>query len=96
MVLQAVSDMYEGFYDKAVVVTGDGDFACLVKFLQEKQRFLTLISPNHKRASVLLKRAVSGNIIFLERFKTRLEYFRTGKINEKAPLGDGTRMGASS
>lgn len=89
LVLQAVSDMYEGNYENALVVTGDGDFACLVKFLQEKNRFSLLLSPNHKRASVLLKKAVSGDIIFLERFKDRLKY-------EKAPVWDGTRMGAFS
>lgn len=74
LVLQAVSDMYENLYDSAVVITGDGDFACLVNFLKEKNRFRTLLSPNHKKASVLLRRAVSGNIVFLERFKNRLEY----------------------
>lgn len=74
LVLQAVSDMYEGSYDNAVIVTGDGDFACLVKFLQERERFFALISPNHKRASVLLRKALSGNIIFLKQFQGRLEY----------------------
>lgn len=92
MVLQATSDMYEKYYDKAVLITGDGDFACLVKFLQEKERFLVLISPNHRKASVLLRRVVSGNIVFLERMKNRLERIR----NEKTPMRDGTRTGAFS
>ncbi len=74
LVLQVVSDMYENEYEKALIVTGDGDFACLVKFLQGKERFLTLISPNHKRASILLRKAVLGNIIFLKQFRERLEY----------------------
>lgn len=73
LVLQATSDMYEGAYNNAVLITGDGDFACLVKFLQEKGHFQVLISPNHRKASVLLRRAVSGNIVFLERFRNRLE-----------------------
>ncbi len=92
MVLEAVSDMYENEYEKGVIVRGDGDFACLVKFLQEKERFLTLISPNHKRASVLLRNAVSGDVVFIERFKDRLMF----RKNEKAPVRDGIRMGASS
>jgi len=91
LVLQTVSDMYEKTYDKAVIVSGDGDFACLVNFLQEKNHFGTLICPNHKKASVLLRKSVSGNIFFVERFRDRLEFRK-----EKAPLRDGTRMGASS
>ena len=74
MVLQAVSDMYEHAYDKAVLITGDGDFACLVNFLQEKNRLRALLSPNHKKASVLLRKAVPNSIFFLERFRNKLEY----------------------
>ncbi len=95
LVLQTVSDMYEKTYDKAIIVSGDGDFACLVTFLQEKYRFETLLCPNHKKASVLLRQAVSGNIYFIERFRERLEY-HNDRVKEKAPLRDGTRMGASS
>ncbi|MBI2075589.1 MAG: NYN domain-containing protein [Candidatus Harrisonbacteria bacterium] len=76
MVLQAASDMYEKFFDKAVVVTGDGDFACLVNFLKDRKKFEVVMSPSAKKASVLLKRAVPENIVFLERFRGRLEYVR--------------------
>jgi uncharacterized LabA/DUF88 family protein len=95
LVLQAVSDMYENSYDKALVITGDGDFACLVTFLQDKQRFLTLISPNHAKASVLLRRAVAGNIVSLKQFQKRLEYVRSSR-KEETPVRDGTRKEASS
>lgn len=74
LVLQAVSDMYEKFYDKAVIVSGDGDFACLVNFLKEKECLKVLLSPNHRKASVLLRKAVPNSIVFLERFQTKLEY----------------------
>lgn len=74
LVLQAVSDLCERLYDKAVLVTGDGDFACLVNFLKEKKQLEVLLSPNHKKASVLLRKAVPNNIVFLERFRSRLEY----------------------
>ncbi len=74
LVLQAVSDMYESLYDQAILVSGDGDFTCLVNFLQEKKRFKVVLSPNHKKASVLLRKAAPNNIVFLERFKDRLQY----------------------
>ena len=76
MVLQAVSDMYEQRYDKALLVTGDGDFACLVYFLNERNKLEAVLSPSHKKASVLLRKAVPEKILFLERFKDRLEYGR--------------------
>lgn len=74
LVLQAVSDMYEKLYDNAIIVSGDGDFACLINFLKQKGGFKTILSPNHKKASVLIRKIVSGNIIFLERFRNMLEY----------------------
>ncbi len=74
LVLQAVSDMYESLYDSAVLVTGDGDFACLVKFLKEKARFKVVISPNYKKASVLLRKVTPNSMVFLDRFEKRLKY----------------------
>lgn len=83
MVLQAVSDMYEEYYDKAVLVTGDGDFACLVNFLKERNRLKVVLSPNHKKASVLLRKAVPDSIVFLERFRNRLQYTKDKRNNGK-------------
>ncbi len=83
LVLQAVSDMYEALYEKAVIVTGDGDFACLVNFFKEKKRLKIVLSPNHKKASILLRRAVPDNIVFLERFRDRLAYDKNGEIGRK-------------
>lgn len=74
MVLQAVSDMYEHFFEKAVIVTGDGDFACLITFLKDRNRFEMVLSPNSKKASVLLKKSAPEHILFLERFRSRLAY----------------------
>ena len=77
-------------YEQVVLVTGDGDFACLVTFLQNKGRFDTLISPNYRKASVLLRKAVSGDIVFLEEMKNRLALVDTPR-NEKAPARDQPR-----
>ncbi len=37
LVLCCVRDVYEQGFDKAVLVSSDGDYACLVKFLQKKK-----------------------------------------------------------
>jgi len=79
LVLQAVSDMYESLYDSAVLVTGDGDFACLVKFLKEKARFKVVISPNYKKASVLLRKVAPNSIVFLDRFENRFKYEKNNR-----------------
>lgn len=55
-------------YDKAVVVSGDGDFNCLYKFLSEKKKLGRIIIPNLKAQSSLLKD--------FENYKTFLEYER--------------------
>jgi len=57
LVLEAVRGVYENKFDKAVIVSSDGDYAGLVKFLQEKQKLLAILSPSSsKKCSVLLKR----------------------------------------
>ncbi len=71
LVLQTVCDFYESKFDNAIVVSGDGDFACLVKFLQEKRKLEFILSPNHKKCSILLKRA-GTKIAFLEEFRSFL------------------------
>lgn len=57
LVLQTVCDTYEKKYDDAVIVTSDGDYACLVRFLLKKGKNATILSPHpaHK-CSILLKR----------------------------------------
>ena len=73
LVLQAVSSMYEGRYDKCILISGDGDFACLVRFLFKKGRFGALVSPNRDRCSIFLKQA-APRVTYLEELRTKLEY----------------------
>lgn len=57
LVLQATCDAYENKFDNALLVSSDGDYAGLVSFLQEKQKFLIVLSPHLKdTCSILLKR----------------------------------------
>ena len=43
-------------YDKAVIVTGDGDFYCLVKHWIEHEKLEQVLVPNYFKFSALLKR----------------------------------------
>lgn len=42
-------------YDKAVVVTGDGDFHCLIEYLMKKKKLGKVLIPNRKKYSRLLE-----------------------------------------
>jgi uncharacterized LabA/DUF88 family protein len=65
LVVQAVSQYFEENIIKVVLVTGDGDFACLVKFFQSKRCAITLLAPNKRFCSYLLKKT-NTPIVFLD------------------------------
>lgn len=83
LVLQAMIDYKE--YDKAVIVTGDGDFGCLVRYLYNQDKLKKVISPNREKCSILLTRAAKEKIIFMNNLKRKLQYKK-----EKTPLKDKT------
>ncbi len=60
-------------YDKAVIVSGDGDFYCLLKFLQERSKIKGLIIPNRHSESSLLKE-FNKYKSFIYREKEKLEF----------------------
>ena len=41
-------------YDKAIIVSGDGDFHCLIEYLEKKEKLGRVIIPNRKVYSQLL------------------------------------------
>ncbi|WKZ30798.1 MAG: NYN domain-containing protein [Candidatus Dojkabacteria bacterium] len=40
-------------YDKAIIVSGDGDFSCLIQFLVKRKKLLALLTPNSKYSQLL-------------------------------------------
>ena len=57
LLLKAASDYYEGELNKAVLVASDGDYAPLVKMLQNKNSIKVILSPAvAQKCSILLKR----------------------------------------
>lgn len=59
-------------FDKAVIVSGDGDFHCLVKYLHEQNKLYKLIIPNSEHFSSLL-RGFMKYIVFINDLRSRLE-----------------------
>lgn len=75
LVLHTVSNFYEEKYDKAILVTGDGDFACLANFLTKKKRLRVILCPNSNKCSNLLRQHSNNfRLTFLEEFRGKLEY----------------------
>ena len=58
-------------YDKAIIISGDGDFHCLVKYLAQKSRLLKLMAPSRSGVSSLL-REFGEYVIFVEDLKASL------------------------
>ena len=65
LVLHAATIQYPK-YDKAVIVSGDGDFYCLHEYLEKKKKLLRIVIPNSKSESSLLKT--------FQKYKTFIEY----------------------
>ena len=61
-----------GNYDKAVIVSGDGDFYCLHEYLAVKRKLGRIIIPNLKSQSSLLKKFQSHKT-FIEYERHKLE-----------------------
>ena len=53
LVLHAMIE-YEN-YDKAIIVSGDGDFHCLIEYLESNHKLAKIIVPNKKYSSLLRK-----------------------------------------
>ena len=62
-------------YDKAIIVTGDGDFYCLVKYLIGKNKLKALVIPNQFKFSALLKLKEFGPYLrYMNDLKGKLGY----------------------
>ena len=75
LVLHASAIEYPN-YDKAIIVSGDGDFACLIEFLEENNKLLHVFTPNSKYSKLL--RPYSKYIVELSQLRSSLEYQKTG------------------
>jgi len=72
-------------YEKAIIVSSDGDFYSLVSHLYKIKKLEVVLSPYAKTCSALLKKSAKGNITFMAPLAKKLKV-----QNEKAPRQDGT------
>ena len=92
LVLQAMIEFEQ--YDKAVLVSGDGDFQCLAKYLHEQDKLGAMLIPNQRKFSALLKfDYLKPYHRFVSDLRGKLEYIPNKKKN---PRKDETLKGKSS
>lgn len=62
-------------FDKAIIVTGDGDFYCLVEYLNKHDKLEKLLIPDRNKFSSLFRR-FNSDIAFMNGLKNKLEYIK--------------------
>lgn len=71
LVLWAMKEMSN--YDKAIIVSGDGDFYCLVEYLESKKRLKYLLAPNAHYSQ--LYNRYEEYIVRLDQHRRELAYY---------------------
>lgn len=71
LVLYAAAKTFN-LYNQAVIVSGDGDFRCLIEFLIEHKKFNKILCPNNHYSSLL--REYSNSIDIIGKARQSLEY----------------------
>ena len=82
LVLQAMIDINS--YNQALIITGDGDFYCLVKHLDINNKLLKVLAPSTHNCSSLLTKVAGNKISYVSDLRKKLEYIKKG------PHKDGT------
>lgn len=70
-------------YEKAVIVSSDGDFACLIKYLYKQDKLKIVLVPNRKQYSVLIRKTAKEKIDFISNLKEKLKIKNGSKDKDK-------------
>ncbi len=71
LVLHAAAIQYKN-YGKAIIVSGDGDFACLAEYLDDNNKLLHIFTPNNKYSKLL--KPFSRYVVRIDQLKNAIEY----------------------
>ena len=74
IVLRAILELHE--YEKAVIVSSDGDFYSLVQYLYESNKLEVVLSPDIEHCSNLLKQTAKEKIWFMNELQSKLGYIK--------------------
>lgn len=80
LVLHSAAIQFDN-YNEAIIISGDGDFACLIEYLVEKNKLLHILTPNALYSKLL--KPYSKYIVRIDRLRQSFEY----KPNKKTSIG---------
>lgn len=79
LILDAVKNIEK--YDLAILVSGDGDFHCLVAYWKEQGKFLKILAPTPRNYSSLLRKLARDKVSFVSDLRKKIEYTKKQKAN---------------
>lgn len=80
LVLYAMKELPN--YDKAIIVSGDGDFLSLVEYLDEQGKLHSIMAPNWQYSSLL--KQYEDRIVRIDQLKRELAYHDRRKFIKKS------------
>ncbi|MBU1127215.1 MAG: NYN domain-containing protein [Patescibacteria group bacterium] len=72
-------------YDKAIIVSGDGDFHCLIEYLDKKDKLLKILAPTKKYSGLLREFNKKNYIVRIDLLKNSLVQKKTGIRGRSKP-----------
>jgi len=72
-------------YTQAIIVTGDGDFHCLIEYLEEKKKLLKILVPTNRYSSLLRRFNQKHYIVRIDLLRKSLEQKKTGIRGRSKP-----------
>lgn len=65
----------ESYFSKAMIIAGDDDYYCLLRYLFSKNKLLRLVTPNISRCPKLFKKSFVRNYMFaISDIKEKIKY----------------------
>ena len=78
-------------YNKSIIVSGDGDFYCLVEYLMQNNKLKKVLAPNKYCYSSLFKRLSKEDnqiVAFINNLKGKIEYNKEKSSRRDKTLGE--------
>ncbi len=70
-------------YDKAIIVSGDGDFFALIEYLEQQDKLANILTPNWQYSSLL--KGFEAKIVRLDQLRRQLTYYDRKKKPGSSP-----------
>ena len=72
-------------FNKAVIITGDGDFHCLIEYLADNGKLLKVLAPTKHYSSLLRKFNKNNYVLRIDMLRESLEQKKTGIRGRSKP-----------